>query len=214
MHIQTFQFNHFYQNTYVITDSDTRQSAIIDPGCFFEAEKQKLISFITDNNYTLNTILYTHCHLDHVFGAACIYEKFPNIPIYGHKDENPFIDNAISQSIRYGISMDQPPSITNYISEGSAIQLGNSTLYAIHVPGHSKGSICYYYPQDNILFSGDALFAGSIGRSDLPGGNHETLIENISTKLLPLPGETIVYPGHGEPTTIQIEKESNPFLQE
>jgi glyoxylase-like metal-dependent hydrolase (beta-lactamase superfamily II) len=213
MLIHTFQFNHFYQNTYIITDPETLQSAVIDPGCFFDTEKQKMESYISDNNYTLNSILYTHCHLDHVFGAAFVYKTYPNIPIYGHKEEKAFIDNAIAQSIRYGISMEQPPGITNYVTEGSTIQIGNMTLYAIHVPGHSKGSLCYYYPTDNVLFSGDALFAGSIGRSDLPGGNHETLIENISTKLLALPGETIVYPGHGEPTTIQAEKESNPFLQ-
>ncbi len=213
MIVTQFQFNHFGQNTYVIHDTKTLQSAVIDPGCFFEQEKQELKSHIISNNLQLEAIIYTHCHLDHVFGAAYIKKEFPNVVTYAHKEENFFIQDAIGQGLRFGISMEQPPAINKFISDGSIIEIGSSKLYAIHVPGHSKGSLCFYNAEKSIIFVGDVLFAGSVGRSDLPGGSHELLIQGITSKLLVLPEETIVYSGHGPATTIGEEKRSNPFLQ-
>ena len=213
MIVKQFQFNHFGQNTYVIHDESTLQSAVIDPGCFFDIEKQELKSYILTNNLQLEAIIFTHCHLDHAFGAAFIKQEYPHISIYAHKEENFFIQDAIGQGLRFGISMEQPPPITHFISDGSIIEIGNSKLYAIHVPGHSKGSLCYYNAEEHFLIAGDVLFAGSIGRSDLPGGSHETLVQGIISKLLILPEHTVVYSGHGPATTIGKEKTSNPFLQ-
>jgi len=213
MIITHFQFNHFGQNTYVIHDETTLQCAVVDPGCFFDIEKQELKSYILTNKLQLEAIIFTHCHLDHAFGAAFVKQEFPHISVYGHKEENFFIQDAIGQGLRFGISMEQPPSITHYISDGSIIEIGKSKLYAIHVPGHSKGSLCYYNAENNFLIAGDVLFAGSIGRSDLPGGSHETLVQGIISKLLILPEQTVVYSGHGPATTIGKEKTSNPFLQ-
>lgn len=212
MEIQTFVFNHFGQNTYLIADETTNECAVIDPGCFFNEEQQTLKNYIISKNYTLTAILFTHCHLDHAFGANYLVREFPNINIYGHKSENLFIDDAINQSLRFGIRMEQPPKINNYISEGDIITIGKLKFFALHVPGHSPGSICYYNEQHSIIFCGDVLFAGSIGRGDLPGGNHQILIEGIQSKLMNLPDNTIVYSGHGPTTTIKIERDTNPYL--
>lgn len=213
MDIKTFQFNHFGQNTYVISCSSTHKAAIIDAGCFFDIEKQELANFIKTGSLEASALVFTHCHLDHAFGAAFIKQEFPAITIYGHKEEMFFITDAIGQGLRFGINMEQPPKITHFITDGSIVKIGDVKLYAIHVPGHSAGSLCYYHAESKSLFAGDVLFAGSIGRSDLPGGSHETLISGIQSKLLILPDDTTVYSGHGPTTTIGAEKRTNPFLQ-
>lgn len=212
MQIQTFTFNHFGENTYLIIDNATNSCAVIDPGCFFDEEKNKLKNFIVANNLTLQKILFTHCHLDHAFGAHFIWTEFKNIEVCAHKNEKLFIDDAINQSLRFGIKMEQPPKISHYINHGDVISVGNLNLVAIHVPGHSSGSICYYHADSQSLICGDVLFAGSIGRSDLPGGNQQLLISGIKERLLVLPNETIVYSGHGPTTTILAEKNTNPYL--
>lgn len=212
MQIQTFVFNHFGQNTYLIIDETTSNCAIVDPGCFFDEEKQKIKNFIKDKNLTLEKILFTHCHLDHAFGAKFISKEFNPIPVFAHKNESIFIEDAINQSLRFGISMEQPPKITNFVNDGDEVSVGSLSFKAIHVPGHSPGSICYYNAPNNVIFCGDVLFNGSIGRSDLPGGNHQQLISGIKEKLMPLPDNTIVYSGHGPTTTIKIERDTNPHL--
>lgn len=212
MQIQTFVFNHFGQNTYLVIDEQTKECVVIDPGCFFDEEKQKLISYIQTNKYILTKIVFTHCHLDHAFGARSIANAFPNIGIYAHKNESVFIDDAINQSLRFGITMEQPPKITNYVSDGDIVEIGSHKFFAIHVPGHSPGSICYYNAEHKVIFCGDVLFAGSIGRSDLPGGNHEQLIEGITKKLMILPDDVTVYSGHGPTTSILVERDTNPYF--
>lgn len=212
MQIQTFVFNHFGQNTYVVIDEHTKTCAVIDPGCFFEEEKQKLRSFIHNSNLTLNKILFTHCHLDHAFGAQFVAKEFADVAVYAHKNESIFIADAINQSLRFGITMEQPPKITNYVAEGDIIEIGDLQFFAIHVPGHSPGSICYYNAEHKVIFCGDVLFAGSIGRSDLPGGNHELLLQGITSKLMVLPDDVTVYSGHGPTTSILVERNTNPYF--
>lgn len=210
--IKIFTFNHFSQNTFVLHD-DSKTAIIIDPGCYFDEEKDDLLKYINSNNLSVKYVVFTHCHLDHAFGAAFIHQKFPQIDFIGHKDESFFIDDAINQSLRFGIKMDQPPKLSKKLVDGDTLTFGNTNLKVIHVPGHSPGSLCYYDENQKILIAGDVLFAGSVGRSDLPGGNHDTLISEIKKKLLTLPEDVVVYPGHGPSTTIKTEKLSNPFLK-
>ena len=212
MLIKTFVFNHFGENTYVVSDENSRKCAIIDPGCFFEQEKQELKNYILNENLQVESILFTHCHLDHAFGANFIATEFPQAKICAHKNEEVFITEALNQSLRFGINMEQPPHITHYVNDSEIIHIGGIKLQAIFIPGHSAGSLCFYSAKDNILFSGDVLFQSSIGRSDLLGGNHNLLIEGITKKLLNLPNETVVYCGHGPTTTIKNERETNPFF--
>ncbi|MDR2963614.1 MAG: MBL fold metallo-hydrolase [Bacteroidales bacterium] len=212
MNIQTFVFNHFGENTFVVSDPSSRKCAIIDPGCFFEKEKQELKTYILSENLQVEYILFTHCHLDHAFGAKFAAETFPHAQIAAHKNEEVFINDALNQSLRFGINMEQPPHLTHYIEDGEVISIGNIALQAIFVPGHSPGGLCFYSVADSVLFAGDVLFSGSVGRSDLLGGNHSTLIAGIEEKLLTLPGKTVVYCGHGPATTIETERNSNPYL--
>lgn len=212
MEIKTFVFNHFGENTYVVYDTNSLKCAIIDPGCFFEQEKQELKKFIVEKDLVVDSVLFTHCHLDHAFGARFIATEFPQVKICAHKSEQIFIDDALDQSLRFGINMEQPPQITNYITDGDIIHIGEVNLQVIFTPGHSPGGLCFYSEENGILFSGDVLFANSVGRSDMPGGNHNILIDGITKKLLALPDQTIVYCGHGPSTTIKNERETNPFL--
>lgn len=210
--IKTFSFNPFSQNTYVVSD-DTEKCIIIDPGCFFDEEKQRLSSYISSNNLKPVKVVYTHCHLDHSFGAEYIKETYPNISFEGHEAELYFIENAHHQARRFNISMEQPPKLTNFISEKDVIKFGKSELKVLHTPGHSPGSLCLYSEEDRIVFVGDVLFKGSIGRTDLDYGDYDTLLGNIKSKLMTLPEETEVYSGHGPNTTIGREKNQNPFLK-
>lgn len=210
--IKTFIFNHFSQNTYLIYD-ETKDAILIDPGCFFEQEKKDLQSFIEENKLHLKKVVYTHCHLDHAFGSKFIGDTYPNIEFVAHKDEAFFIDDAKNQSKRFGIQMEQPPNLTSHIDEGEVLSFGQTELKTLHIPGHSPGSICFYNEVEKIVLVGDVLFAGSIGRSDLPGGDHDTLVSGIKAKLMQLPDDMTVYSGHGPTTTIGIEKTSNPFLK-
>lgn len=212
MKIKTFVFNHFGENTYVVSDESTRKCAVIDPGCFFEQEKQELKNYIVDNNLIVDSILFTHCHLDHAFGARFVSQEFPQAKICAHKNEDIFIIEALNQSLRFGINMEQPPQITHYVNHDDIIHIGEIELQALFVPGHSPGGLCFYSAKDGVLFSGDVLFTNSVGRSDMPGGNHNVLIEGITKKLLCLPNETVVYCGHGPTTTIKNERETNPFF--
>lgn len=213
MKIKTFVFNHFGENTYVVSDESTKKCAIIDPGCFFDQEKQELKNFILSENLQVECILFTHCHLDHAFGARFATQEFPQAEICAHKNEQIFIDDALNQGLRYGINMEQPPHITRYINEDDVIRIGEIELQVIFVPGHSPGGLCFYSAKEDILFSGDVLFQNSVGRSDLIGGNHDLLIEGIVQHLLCLPNETVVYCGHGHTTTIKNERETNNFLR-
>lgn len=210
--IKRFEFNMFPVNCYVISD-DTNEAVIIDPGCFYPEEKQALKQFIERNNLNVVHILNTHLHLDHVFGNEFVKENY-NLPIEANQLDEFWIEKGAAQSRMFGLELKKPiPGIDKYVYDDEIISFGNHTLKAIHVPGHSPGSIVYYCKEENCMFSGDVLFQGSIGRADLEGGNFDDLKENICSSLFILPNETIVYPGHGASTTIGTEKIENPFFR-
>lgn len=211
LNIKTFVFNPFMQNTFVLYD-ETKEAVIIDCGCLYENEQNELKQFVANNDLTIKYLLNTHLHLDHQFGNAFAATTFGILPI-AHKNDEKLIDNITSQAMMFGIPQKvEAQKLGGYIAEGDEICFGNTILQAIFVPGHSAGSICFYSAKDKVLIAGDVLFAGSIGRTDLPGGDFAQLTEGIRQKLFILPPDTTVYPGHGPTTTIGNEIKSNPFF--
>lgn len=208
--VVSFTFNPFQENTYILYD-ETKECIIFDPGCSNAAEKQELTSFIEQNELKPVRLINTHCHLDHILGNGFIANKY-NLSLEIHKGELPVLAHAPKSAAMYGVAIEPSPKPTKFIEEGDIITFGNAQLIAILTPGHSPASLSFYCAQDNFVIAGDVLFHGSIGRTDLPGGDFNTLIESIKKKLLILPNETKVYPGHMQPTTIGFEKEHNPFL--
>jgi len=211
MIIKTFTFNPFQENTYVLHD-ETNEAVIIDAGCFNDGEKRLIKLYFDENKLTLKRLINTHLHLDHQFGNKYIYDTFGIAPEAG-KDDEFLLLNVAAQARAFGLPInEEAQALVSYITEDQEIQFGNSSLKAIHVPGHSPGSMAFYSETDGVLFAGDVLFQGSIGRTDLVKGDHATLISSITKKLLPLPDSTVVYCGHGPTTTIGNEKKSNPYL--
>lgn len=212
MKIVIFEFRLFGINTYLVYDPDTKDCAIIDPGMSTPQEEEAIVKYITENGLHLTQIINTHLHIDHVAGIPFLRKKY-GVPVIGHKDDEPLGLHLTEQTRRFGLKLPTDGiEITEYIKDGDKIKIGNGELEAILVPGHSKGSIALYDAADHFLISGDALFQGSIGRTDLPGGNYRELIKSINDRLLTLPDETVVFPGHGPATTIGQEKQNNPFF--
>ena len=212
MKIKVFEFNPIAVNTYVLYDK-TGECVIIDAACFYPDEQRALINFILDKNLVVKHLLSTHLHFDHIFGVNLIEEQF-NVQMEAHKADQFLLDTMDEQLAMFGFTPNgkHTPTIGKYLDENDVIEFGNQKLTVKHIPGHSPGSIVFYSEEDNFVISGDVLFNGSIGRTDLLQGNHDELVEGIQTKLLTLPGKTIVYPGHGPATTIEKEIKSNPFL--
>ncbi len=208
--IHTFIFNPFQENTYLIAD-ETGECIIIDPGCYFDEEKSALIDFLKKNEYKLTKIINTHCHVDHILGNAFLVKNY-NIPVEASKGDEFLIDNAVEHGKLFGFEVEQPPCITHYLEEPGEIIFGNTLLKVINVPGHSPGHIALFCEKEKFVITGDTLFSGSIGRTDLPGGNYDILMDSITSKILPLGDDVIVYPGHGPSTSIEKEKKTNPFL--
>ncbi|OFX43660.1 MAG: MBL fold hydrolase [Bacteroidetes bacterium GWA2_30_7] len=211
MNIKSLVFNQFQVNTYIVYD-ETDECIIIDPACYTKHEKETLLQFISDNNLKPVKIIITHCHVDHILGNKFISEKF-NIPIQANQSDIPLLNASVEYGSVYGFDVEQSPLISKTIDDNDIIKFGNSSLKAFHVPGHSPGSLCFYNESSKILVSGDVLFDGSIGRTDLPGGNYNELISGIKNKLLVLSDDVKVYPGHGSYTSIGKEKKFNPFLK-
>ena len=209
--IKFFTFNPIGENTYLLYN-DSKQCIIIDPGCYFEEENEKLKAFITQNELNPSQLLNTHCHLDHVFGNKMIAETY-QLTLQMHEKEKQVLAYAPTSGLMYNMPFDNYVGDFILLKEGDSVLLGQDELKVIEVPGHSPGSICFYCAKQNFLIGGDVLFQGSIGRTDLPLGDHETLLLHIKNKLLILPEETVVYSGHGLPTTIGAEKANNPYLQ-
>ncbi len=204
-------FNPFQENTYLLYD-DTKQAVVIDPGCLEAWEKRELERTIEQLNLTPVRLLNTHCHLDHVFGNRFVAEKY-NLSLEIHSGEIPVLERAPQAALLYGVPYPElSPAPGNFIEDGGFIEFGNTRLEAILTPGHSPASLSFFCKESNFLIAGDVLFYGSIGRTDLPGGDYDTLIESIVNRLLPLGDEVKVYPGHGKATTIGFEKRHNPFL--
>ena len=213
MNIKVFEFNPIAVNTYVLYD-ETGECVIIDAACFFPNEQQELLSFISDNKLVVKHLLNTHLHFDHVFGVNFMEEQF-DVKMKAHKADEFLLASMQQQMAMFGFPANGKyiPTMGEYIDENDIIEFGNQKLSIMSVPGHSPGSIVFYNKKENLVISGDVLFNGSIGRTDLPQGDHNLLIDGIKTKLLVLPEDTVVYPGHGPSTTIKGEKQMNPFLQ-
>jgi glyoxylase-like metal-dependent hydrolase (beta-lactamase superfamily II) len=210
MKIAVFTFNDFAENTYVLYD-DTHECVIVDPGCNTREERLQLSTFIKSNNLTPKMLINTHCHIDHVLGNAFVSQEY-GLELAAHPDEKMVLDSCEMVSKMYGIPYGGSPDITIPITEKNIITFGETRLEILFTPGHSPASITLYNRQQGVLIAGDVLFRQSIGRTDLPGGDFDTLISSIKEKLLVLPEETAVYPGHGPSTSVGFEKKHNPFL--
>lgn len=197
-------------NTYILSDLSGK-CAVIDCGCYNNSEFEKLKNFLLKKKLEPALLLNTHCHLDHIFGNRLFFEKY-NLGTYCHKLEEENRLDAVLHAQLFGLEMGEPPEPAGFLSEGQIVTFGQISLKVLHVPGHSSGSLAFYCETESIVFTGDALFSGSIGRSDLPGGNSEVLLNSIRTKLFTLPPATVVYPGHGDKTTIENEIRTNPFF--
>ncbi|MBP6022656.1 MBL fold metallo-hydrolase [Ferruginibacter sp.] len=208
--IKSFVFSPIQENTYLLYD-EFNNCAIIDPGCYFDAEKEQLVGFIKKNGLEPKMLLNTHCHLDHVFGNKHIAETF-GLVAQIHEKEKPVLEFAPASGLMWDMPFDNYTGEFIFLKEGDKINIGEDELDVIEAPGHSPGHICFYSPKQNFLIGGDVLFNRSIGRTDLPGGNHAQLIKNIKEKLFVLPDATVVYSGHGPVTTIGEEKRENPYL--
>jgi hydroxyacylglutathione hydrolase len=209
--IKSYVFSPFQENTFLIIDKSSNNAAIIDPGCMSQSEKQTLVRDIETSNAKLELVINTHLHIDHIFGNKFLCEKYGAKLIYPRGDEFllPIMED---EAKRFGVLLEPSPKADFYFEEIDKIKLGNSELELLFTPGHTPGEYSIYSEEDSACFTGDVLFQESIGRTDLWSGDYDTLIESIYNKLFTLPDNTVVYPGHGELTTIGHEKNYNPFL--
>ena len=196
----------FVENTYLVIDEAAAQCAVIDPG----EEADRILHEIAGAGARPTAIWITHAHLDHVMGVARVRWETA-APVYLHPADRELYDRAVQQGFAFGVAVEPPPAPDGALAAGDTIQVGQLRFAVRHAPGHSPGSVCLV--GEGVVFSGDVLFAGSIGRTDLPGGSSETLLQSIRNVLFAFPDSTVVYSGHGEPTTIGREKRTNPFLQ-
>ena len=212
LYIEQFTFNAFQENTYLIIN-DKKQCWIVDPGMYDSSETNHLVTYITNNNLVPQAVINTHTHLDHIFGVDAMKATY-DISFGFHEKDQPVLRNAAGSAMLFGFDFKNIPVPDFFISETEPFKLGNDELDVRFTPGHSPGSISFYYPAGQWVIGGDVLFYGSIGRTDLPGGDFATLITSIKSQLFTLPDETKVYSGHGPVTTIDTEKKYNPFLQD
>ena len=209
--VQSFTFNPVQENSYVVYN-DKKQCCIIDPGCYFASEEKELKDFIENNELQPVYLLNTHCHLDHIFGNRFVSKAFA-LELYLHKLEKPVLEYGPTSGQMWQMPFDNYDGPLHFLDEGDRVRLGEDELEVLFTPGHSPGSISFYSAAQKFLISGDVLFQGSVGRTDLPGGDFRILEETIKTKLYTLPGDTIVYAGHGGSTTIADEQKANPFVK-
>lgn len=208
--VKVFTFSPVQENTYLLFNEHNK-AIIIDPGCYFSAEQETLKNFIADTGLEPIRLLNTHCHLDHVFGNKWVAETW-QLELFLHSGEEQMLKLAPLSGEKWGLPFQNYAGPLHFLNEGDTVFLGEDELTVILAPGHSPASICFYCAKQQFLIGGDVLFRESIGRTDLPGGNHETLLKSIRKQLFVLPDEVTVYPGHGESTTIGYEKRNNPFL--
>ena len=209
--VQSFTFNPVQENSYVVYN-DKKQCCIIDPGCYFASEEKELKDFIENNELRPVYLLNTHCHLDHIFGNRFVSKAFA-LELYLHKLEKPVLEYGPTSGQMWQMPFDNYDGPLHFLDERDRVRLGEDELEVLFTPGHSPGSISFYSAAQKFLISGDVLFQGSVGRTDLPGGDFRILEETIKTKLYTLPGDTIVYAGHGGSTTIADEQKANPFVK-
>jgi hydroxyacylglutathione hydrolase len=211
MTVTCLTFNPFQENTYLLHD-DTKECVVIDPGCYEKHEQAELKKFIEDNNLKVVRLLNTHCHIDHVLGNKFVADTY-KVQLEIHPLEEQILRAVPTYAPNYGFQMYSEQLPEKFLKEGDIVKFGNTEMEVIFAPGHAPGHIVFYNSQEKVAIGGDVLFQSSIGRTDLPGGDFDTLIKSIRTKIFTLPDDTVVYPGHGPKTTVGYEKKYNPFLQ-
>jgi len=209
--VKAFSFNPVEENTYILYN-EKKECCIIDPGFYFPAEREKFKGFIEETNLQPTLLLNTHCHLDHVFGNKFVHDTW-GLSLHIHEKEKQMLDLAPASGEMWQLPFENYEGELTFIKENSGIKIGNDELEIRFAPGHSPGHVCFYDEADGFAISGDVLFHGSIGRTDLPGGDFHTLINSIQTQLFTLPDETKIYCGHGPMTTVGFEKMNNPFVK-
>lgn len=213
MKVAVFQLMLFQVNCYVVYDPKEKEAAIVDPGIIDIREIDAIDNFLKKNDLKVVSVINTHLHIDHVVANSSLATKY-GVPVMAHAEDSILGDRLREQAMQFGLPFKmENAGVTHLIGDGDTIKIGSGSLKVIHVPGHSPGGIALYDAQDGFLISGDTLFDGSIGRTDLPGGNIAKLLESVKKRLYVLPAETVVYPGHGPATTIGKEKESNPYVR-
>lgn len=210
--VHAFEFSPFQENTYVIADETTREAVIIDPGCYEQAEKEQLAAFIASQNLTVRYLLLTHAHLDHVFGAAFVKRKY-GVELYLNEKDVPILTDVPNRCRAFGLRGCELVERDQNLAQGDIIRFGNTELAVIETPGHAPGHVAFINHAERYVIGGDVLFRGSVGRTDLPYGDFDTLLTSIQTKFYTLPDDYVVYAGHMQPTTIGQEKRSNPFTK-
>ncbi len=210
--IHRFVFSPFVENSYIVWDEESFTGAVIDPGCYDEPERDAFDNFIAQNNIILKYLVNTHCHIDHIFGNAHIKSKYNSVFLAPEKDVL-LLELMMDAAKNYRVVLEKSPQPDQLISEADPLMIGKYEGKFLFTPGHTPGEFCLYFETEKICFTGDVLFKGSIGRSDLWGGDHNTLIDSIKTKLFTLPDDVTLYPGHESRTTIKEEKLYNPFLK-
>ncbi|NWG27800.1 MAG: MBL fold metallo-hydrolase [Ignavibacteriaceae bacterium] len=209
--IKCLVFNPFNENTYIVYDDNSSECLIIDPGCYTDEEETKLREFILSKKLTPKFLINTHCHIDHILGNSFVKKSFP-VQFLAPEKDIPLLKNAAKQAEMFGIEIKTSPLPDIFINEEDDYKIGEKKFRFLFTPGHTPGEFCINFYADKICFTGDVLFKESIGRTDLWGGNFEVLINSIKMKLFTLPDETLIYPGHGERSSIGFEKLNNPFF--
>ncbi|RDV13219.1 MBL fold metallo-hydrolase [Pontibacter diazotrophicus] len=211
MKVTCLTFNPFQENTYILHD-DKNECVVIDPGCYEKQEREQLKNYIEENGLKVVRLLNTHCHIDHVLGNKFVADTY-KVGLEIHPDDEQTLRAIPAYAPSYGFQMYEEVLPTAFLQEGDVVTFGETELQVLFTPGHAPGHVVFYNGPEKICIGGDVLFQNSIGRTDLPGGNHETLINSIKSKLFALPDEVTVYPGHGPETTIGHERNNNPFLR-
>ena len=209
MEVKSFEFNPFAENTYILYD-ETRECVIVDPGCSNRDEENELFEFIESHALKVMSVINTHCHIDHVLGNWAVKNRY-GVKLFIHPLDEVVLKSVKAYAPNYGFHSYQEADVDGFLNEGETVSFGNQSLNILFVPGHAPGHVAFYHPGEKILIGGDVLFLNSIGRTDLPGGHHQTLINSIRQKLFSLPDDVVVYPGHGPTTSIGFEKRTNPY---
>ena len=212
MKISRFTMNPFGMNCYILWSAPGGECIVIDPGMMMESEKDMITSFIDGNNLTLKHLLLTHCHVDHACAARWLATHY-GVDVEAGAQEEVIAQSMPAQGARFGLKIDSSPLVIDRIlSDGDVIHFAGEEIQVLETPGHSPGSLSFYCPDTAVIFTGDAVFQSSIGRTDLPGGSYTVLIDSINTKIMTLPADTVIAPGHGDTTTVGDEKVYNPYL--
>lgn len=211
MDIKVFEFNPFMEHCY-IADSGNGNCVIIDPGCRDKNERERLTDYLHKEGLKPEAVLLTHAHFDHIYGVKWLQDTF-NIPVYLHNDDSIHINDYCESALRYGLDVPDTGFSSTAVHDGDTLKLAGMEFSVIETPGHTPGCVCYYEKNNAVMFTGDTLFAGSIGRTDLPHGDYDSLIKSVMEKLIVLDAETDILPGHGASSNIGRERTSNPFLE-